>query len=650
MPEIDAVLGADGALARHLTGFTPRPSQQRMAARIASALRAREWLLVEAGTGTGKSFAYLVPVLLSGSRVLISTGTRTLQDQLYTRDLPLLGAALGRPVSVAILKGRTNYLCRLRLAQLDAQPELFPGTQRSLRAAVRDWSVATKSGDLAELTQLPDTHPLRSALGATREQCLGARCEHFSSCHVFEARRRALAADVVVVNHHLLLADLALKEEGFGELLPSVDALVLDEAHQLPDLAAEFFGVRVGSRQLEMLAQDARRELALLGVAARDVDRIPALLETALRECGAHLGRADRQLDWRELDQPVRAACEALGVALSGFAEQIAAIHDAAAVVQLATRGRSLASAIAQVADTVGIEGARTVTVHSRGFILSLLPYDVSTRFRSLLEQHPAAWIFTSATLAIGESFRHFSHRLGLDEAATLRIDSPFDYPKQGLIYLPRELPDPGSFGYTEALLARLWPLIEASRGGAFLLFTSHRALQLAAQWLRGRDDLPGPLLIQGESPREHLLRTFRRAGDALLLGTASFWEGVDVQGPALRLVIIDKLPFVAPDDPLVRARIEHLQQIGGNPFREYQLPEAIITLKQGVGRLIRSEQDRGVVVLCDPRLHSRSYGRAFLDSLPPMPRTRESAPALALLRECARDSQDAAVLAALPP
>ncbi|MFT3905536.1 MAG: ATP-dependent DNA helicase [Steroidobacteraceae bacterium] len=650
MPEIDAVFGVGGALERHLSGFVPRASQRQMAERIAQALRQRDWLLVEAGTGTGKTFAYLVPVLLSGTRVLISTGTRTLQDQLFHRDLPLLGAALGRPLAIALLKGRTNYLCKLRLEQLREQPDLFPGAQRPLLAALRQWAVGTASGDLAELPQLPDVHPLRPALTATREQCLGVRCVHFAGCHVFEARRRALAADVVVVNHHLLMADLALKEEGFGELLPSVGALILDEAHQLPDLAAEFFGVRLASRQIETLAQDARRELVLLGIAGREPDRVGALLENALQECVALLGRADRQLDWRELDQPVRHSCEALGEALQGFASEVQALGEQPALAQLAGRARLLAAAVAQLADTAGIEGARTVTTHARGFVLSLLPYDVSTRFRALLEQHPAAWIFTSATLAIGSDFRHFSERLGLMEAATLRIESPFDYAHQGLMYLPRDLPDPGAPGYTEALLRACWPLVTAARGGAFLLFTSHRALQLAAQWLRAQEELPGPLLVQGEAPREQLLRNFRAAGNALLLGTASFWEGVDVQGHALRLVIIDKLPFVAPDDPLVRARIEHLQQIGGNAFREYQLPEAIIALKQGVGRLIRSESDRGVVVLCDPRLHSRSYGRAFLASLPPMARTRERAAAEAFLRAVVDAADTEAALAELPP
>ena len=641
MSRLAEVFGPGGALARAFAGFVPRPSQRRMAERVAEALERREQLLVEAGTGTGKTFAYLVPALTSGLRVLISTGTRTLQDQLYNRDIPLLAGALGRPVTTALLKGRANYLCLARLAANAAQGSMFPGDEATLLAQVRDWAGTTRSGDLAEVASLGESHPLRAQLASTRETCTGARCAEFARCHVFAARRAALEADLVVVNHHLLLADLALKEDGYGELLPGVDAFILDEAHQLPDLAAEFFGIACSSRQVETLLFDGRRELAGVATPAGEIARLQAVIEQPLRALAAALGHAERRLAWEELGEEGRAGCAALRAALVDWARALEARGDAPGVAQCAARARSLAVELGQLleeSDDARTAGARTVAVSARGFVLNLLPYDISTRYRALVDQHPSAWIYTSATLAVGGQFGHFSSRLGLDDAATLCLDSPFDYERQALLYLPEGMPDPGAAAYTEAVLERVWPLLEASEGGAFLLFTSHRALRTAARLLRaGAWPVHWPLLVQNDAPREQLLRRFRDSGRAVLLGTASFWEGVDVQGVALRLVVIDKLPFAPPDDPLVRARVHFLETHGQNAFRDYQLPEAALALKQGVGRLIRSEEDRGVVMVCDPRLLSRGYGRTLLASLPPMRPTRDLDEALALLRSGAR-------------
>jgi len=644
---LQEVFGAGGSLSRALDGFVARPSQQQMAERIAVALEEREHLLVEAGTGTGKTFAYLVPALTSGRRVLISTGTRTLQDQLYTRDIPLLAAALGRPLTTALLKGRANYLCRLKLGEGAAQEALFAGEERTLVAEVRDWAARSRSGDLAEVAALGESHPLRAQLTSTREACAGQRCAEFSRCHVFAARRAALEADLIVVNHHLLLADLALKEDGYGELLPGVDALILDEAHQLPELAAEFFGVSCSSRQLETLQLDARRELLAVAVPQAEVGRLVGLLERPLRELGGLLGRQERRLAWEELGAAALSACGQLREALAAWAAELDTRSDAPGVLQCAARARALAADLSQVmaeppeagSADAATAGARGVAVTARGFSLSVLPYDISVRFRGLVDQHPSAWIFTSATLALAGNFQHFANRLGLSDAATLCLDSPFDYEHQALLYLPQGLPDPGAASFTEGMLEAVRPLLEASAGGAFLLFTSHRALRAAARLLRTAD-WPGewPLLVQNDAPREQLLRRFRESGRAVLLGTASFWEGVDVQGVALRLVVIDKLPFAPPDDPQVRARTQYLQSQGLNAFRDYQLPEAALALKQGVGRLIRSEADRGVVMICDPRLLTRGYGKSLLASLPPMRPTREAAEAMALLRRCARE------------
>jgi ATP-dependent DNA helicase DinG len=645
MSEISAILGAHGPLARALEGFRARASQQRMASRIAEALERRELLLIEAGTGTGKTFAYLIPALLSGLRVLISTGTRTLQDQLFHRDLPLLAAALGRPARVALLKGRSNYLCRARLENLGRQGDLLPASADPLLRHIGEWALATRSGDLAELPELGEAHPLRSHISSTRENCLGQRCAHFARCHVFEARRSALEADIVVVNHHLLLADLALKEDGFGDLLPSVKAVILDEAHQLPDLVSEFFGISLSSRQLELLAADLRSELRAEGIEESAAPELLAPLERAVAACIGALGRSDRHLAWRELHPFVGAALEELDQALLHCAGGLRAAAPASAgLEQCAERLEACATALGQLldesTDADAATGARTASTGPRGFLLRLLPYDVSSRFHALLSAQRGAWIFTSATLAVGEDFGHFASRLGVQEAATVRYESPFDYERQALLYLPAGLPDPASSAYTAAVVAAALPLIEAAAGGAFLLFTSHRALREAAALLETQLPAHWPLLVQGRAPREQLLRRFRASGCAVLLGTASFWEGVDVQGLALRLVVIDKLPFASPVDPVVRARIEHLQSQGVSAFRDYQLPEAVLALKQGVGRLIRSEQDRGVVALCDPRVQARRYGRVFIASLPPMRPSTDSGPVLMLLRQLAEDAK----------
>jgi ATP-dependent DNA helicase DinG len=639
MQDLEEVFGPGGPLKRSLPGYTPRRSQLAMAARIENALAQRAPLVVEAGTGTGKTFAYLVPALLSGKRVLISTGTRTLQDQLFNKDLPLVAGAIGVPARVALLKGRSNYLCGYRLEQLGQA-----GTQRGLvaprdrtLARVERWALSTRSGDLAEVPNLGDSHPLWPQITSTRDNCLGSRCPHIGRCHVVEARKRAIEADVVIVNHHLLLADLALKEDGFGDLLGAADAVIIDEAHQIPDLATQFFGARFGSRQVELLVRDARQELAQARAPAGTLADELGSVERGLAALAEVLRGAPRP-DWLAADTPLADAAQSVTGSLRALAEGLKEQGREPGIVQAAARATELAGRLDQITQAEEHEGARSVELTQRGFSLSLLPFDVAERFVAFTRSTRAAWVFTSATLSVGEDFTHFTSRLGLDEAETLAIASPFDFESQALLYLPPRLPDPASPAHTPAVIDACVPLIEASAGGAFVLFTSHRALQRAAQLMRERWTELGdfPLLVQGEAPREQLLRTFRESGNAVLLGTASFWEGVDVKGDALRLVVIEKLPFASPDDALTRARIEHLKATGGNAFREYQLPEAALALKQGVGRLIRSETDRGVVVICDPRLTDKPYGRVFRACLPPMPVTRAAEDAGKFLRRIA--------------
>jgi ATP-dependent DNA helicase DinG len=635
MLDLEEIFGREGPLQRALPDFRFRRQQLRMAERIGQALENRTALVVEAGTGTGKTFAYLVPALLSGARVLISTGTRTLQDQLFTKDLPLVSAALGRPARVALLKGRANYLCRDRFAKTGGQLAMEGSrTAERMFARIERWAITTRSGDLAEVHGLSDSHPIWPQITSTRDNCFGQKCSEFARCHVAAARRAAQEADIVVVNHHLLLADLALKEDGFGDILGSADAVILDEAHQIPDLATQFFGVSVSSRRIEGVIKDARAGIAAAMHGGEDIGEDPESMVNALRaveddaaQLGSHLPQRPGRIAWHEASSQLDRVTGELAQALHELAVRLAVGNSNTALANVAERASELAIALDQICGVIESEGTRAVESTSRGFTLSLLPFDVAARFQSMVEARRCSWIFTSATLSLGEDFTHFTGRLGLGEADTLKIESPFDYERQSVLYLPQSMPDPATSEFVLAVVDTSVPLIDAARGGAFVLFTSHRALERGAQLLRERwgNEPPYRLFVQGEAPRERLLEEFRADGNGVLLGTTSFWEGVDVKGEALRLVVIEKLPFASPEDPIVKARIEHLQASGGNAFRDYQLPEAALALKQGVGRLIRSEDDFGAVVICDPRIVGKGYGRTFLAALPAMTRTRDA-------------------------
>ncbi len=630
-----ALLGADGPFAHHIDGFAPRIQQQQMSDAVELALDNQSVLVCEAGTGTGKTFAYLVPALRFGKRVIISTGTKTLQDQLFHRDLPTVQKALAISARVTMLKGRSNYLCIHRLDLLEQSGSAHAKHLAKDFLAVREWAGKTRSGDVAEIKGIDEAAPIWPQVTSTSENCLGQECPSFSDCHVVKARKRAQEADIVVINHHLLFSDMVLREEGFGELLPSADGFILDEAHQLPEIASNFFGQFLSGRQLLDLGRDViaeqLNEAGDMPVLAQSAQQ----LEKELYDFRLALGMKKQRAPWQELrDLPaVKLGMEVIETQLQKLSDQLE---------EAAVRGKGLEScwkrsielmhrlqAFSQANQEERIQWYETTR---RSFMLHDTPMNIAATFHQHTLRYKSAWVYTSATLAVGDNFDHFTSRLGVENAETARWDSPFDFRSNSVLYLPEDLPEPNSSQHVEAVIDKSLPILEACGGGAFLLFTSHRALQRAAELLEAKG-FEAPLLIQGSAPRNELLDTFRALGNAVLLGTSSFWEGVDVRGDALSCVIIDKLPFVTPDDPVLQARMDALKKSGGNPFRDFLLPNAVITLKQGAGRLIRDVNDRGVLMLCDPRLVTKSYGKTFLKNLPPMLRTRDESKVVGFLK-----------------
>ena len=622
-------LAADSSLARSVPGFLPRAQQIAFADAVARTIASRGQLIAEAGTGTGKTFAYLVPALLSGGKVIISTGTKTLQDQLFQRDLPTVRAALNVPVTMALLKGRANYICHYHLERTTKEGRLDSRTEvRYLRDITR-FAKHSASGDKAALSTVPENASVWSNVTSTRDNCLSSECPHYAECFVMKARKEALQADIVVVNHHLFFADVMLKDEGVTELLPACNTVIFDEAHQLPDTATLFFGDQVSNAQVQELTRDATAAVLTEAPEARDlVDQLGALMLAAKqfrlaieRPPGKYAHAAMRH--------------EAFGVELgklSTLATQLAKN-----VGQQAERGELLAASARRAAELAARlalwNGAgddqhiRWLDVTQTGWQLHTSPLSIATIFEQQIANSAKAWIFTSATLAVNGDFSHYRKEMGLAWADAACWASPFDYENQALLYVPANMPAPNQSAHTEAVIAAALPVLKASGGRAFLLFTSLRALDRAQALLReafARDGLEFPILVQGEGSRTELLDRFRFLGNAVLLGSQSFWEGVDVRGEALSVVVIDKLPFAPPDDPVLQARLDYLAKQGGNPFVDYQVPQAAISLKQGAGRLIRSETDRGVLMICDPRLVEKPYGKRLWRSLPPMKRTRE--------------------------
>jgi ATP-dependent DNA helicase DinG len=625
MKSLEQLFSPEGALAGAIPGYRKRTEQVEMAQAIREAIESTGVLVAEAGTGTGKTFAYLVPALLAGGKVIVSTGTKTLQDQLFDRDLPAVRQALASGASAALLKGRANYVCLYRLRRAGAEGRFATREEAAQLQRIERFAVRSATGDRADLADVPEDAPIWAQATSTRDNCLGQACPDYGDCFVMRARRNALAADVVVINHHLFFADVVLRDEGIAELLPACNTVIFDEAHQLPETARLFFGDSLSSSQIVDLARDARAELRSAGGASPELEALANRLDKAARDLRLALGDGPLRLAWPqalgvagfpEALVKLRAALKMLDAALAAQAERSEGLG------ACARRAGSAFAVLTRLLETDAREDVRWAEVFGQSVQLHVTPLHSGELFRRQMDDHPRAWIFTSATLAVGDDFGHFTRELGVPEAQTLRWESPFQFADQALLYLPKGLPpNPNDPAFTDAVIEAAWPVLEASGGRAFLLFTTLRALRRAHELLRGRIEYP--LLVQGTGSRSELLARFRSLGNAVLLGSASFWEGVDVRGEALSLVVIDKLPFAPPDDPVLAARIDALKAAGRNPFNELQLPQAVLQLKQGAGRLIRDECDRGVLMLCDPRLVSRPYGARILKSLPPMRPTR---------------------------
>ncbi|MBE7422305.1 MAG: putative ATP-dependent helicase DinG [Rhodocyclaceae bacterium] len=642
MPELSSVFAVDGALARAIPGYRVRPQQVEMAQRIAAAIEKHGVLVAEAGTGTGKTFAYLVPALAAGGKVIVSTGTKTLQDQLFERDLPTVRDALKAPATIALLKGRANYVCHYHLERARTEGRFLSREEAGHILAIVRFAKTTTTGDKAECAAVPEDSGAWAQATSTRDNCLGQDCPNAKECFVTAARREAQAADVVVVNHHLFFADVMLRDSGVAELLPACNTVIFDEAHQLPETASLFFGESVSTAQLVELARDARLE----GIAAaKDFKELPdgaRALEKAARDLRLAVPGENARFSASQLPPAFLEALEKAAAELAHFGallETQAARSEG--LEHCWRRAQELQAVLKRWRDVDEPGLVRWAEVFSQALSLNATPLVIADIFKKQMEgpnsQHRRAWIFTSATLAVESDFSHYCNELGLNggenPADTGCWGSPFDYPNQALLYAPQAMPDPNSREYNEAVVEAAWPLIHASRGRAFVLCTSLRAMRRIHELLKARFEAEGfdhPLLLQGEGSKSELLARFRRLGNAVLVASQSFWEGVDVRGEALQLVIIDKLPFAPPDDPVLAARIEHMKRQGRNAFMEYQLPRAVISVKQGAGRLIRDESDRGVLMICDPRLIAKPYGKRVWRSLPPMRRTREEDEALA--------------------
>lgn len=622
--KLESILGESGLLKKAIKGFMPRAPQQKMAEAIERALELDSQLIIEAGTGTGKTFGYLVPIFLSGKKTIISTGTKNLQDQLFFNDIPIIKKILSSSMKVVLLKGRSNYVC---LQRMEKSIEDGRFTSRQLVKElhqIKSWSTATHNGDVSEINDVSEDSAIWPYVTSTADNCLSQDCPFYKDCFVSKARQEAMKADIVVVNHHLFFADMALQEDGFGELLPGADAIIFDEAHHVPDTASLFFSTVLSSRQLLELGKDCEVE----GLrSAKDMSQLldeASLLQKNVVNLRLAMGMELRRSPWP--DNPNEQLAEIISDVKQSLMQLETLLKEAAVrskdLESCWKRAGKLIESFHLLTGKTPDNNIHWFETHTQSFTIHLTPIVVADFFKNYIKQKNRAWIFTSATLSVKDSFQLFVNTLGLENALQLQLKSPFDYQQQALLYVPRGLPDTKQFNFTEKMLEAVLPILEITQGKTFILFTSFKALDFAAEFLR--EKITFPLLIQGSLPKRELIGQFKSLGNAVLLGTSSFWYGVDVRGDALSCVIIDKLPFTAPDDPILQARLALFKKNGVDPFYAFQLPNAVLTLKQGAGRLIRDNTDRGILMICDPRLVGARYGETFIKSLPDMPRTRD--------------------------
>lgn len=638
---IEHVMGESGTLSELVEGYSPRQSQMDMAEEVQQLIEADETLLAEAGTGTGKTFAYLVPALLSGKQIIISTATKTLQEQLIQKDLPTLIKACAVKGKARLLKGRDNYLCPQRLEIAETTEQHSREDWKKL-ALIRDWSEKTQQGDRAELEHVSENDPIWRKVTARLEFCQAAECLAESGCFYPKVKEQASEATILVVNHHLFCADLSLREQGFGELLPDADVYIFDEAHQLPDIAAQFLGFTLTRGQLEELTRDIRHAQKTESPDSKEIADLCSGLDEKIKSLNDTLGKWEKRWTWEQLEKEAlfQSEMKKMTNQLGFLVESLKVIVERGKQLNAVyKRAKDFETQLAEWNASQSENKIRWVESSQARFKLNLTPLSVANAFSRQREQIGGAWLFTSATLSVRNKFDYFANRLGLAEAKTASWPSPFDYPKQGLIYHPIGLPEPRNQDYIKICLRAAWPLLKASQGRAFMLFTSHRALQEAYAILKQHWE--GRLLVQGELPKLTLLNQFKVCDRVVLLGTSSFWEGVDVKGEALKLVVIDRIPFAPPDDPIVQAREAYLKEKGLNGFVNFQLPEAVIAMKQGAGRLIRDTEDTGVLMLCDPRLSSKPYGAVIRDSLPDFPWVYDADKAIAKLKTQGKNASD---------
>ena len=627
---MEACFGPGGLLARGHENYEYRPGQLQMALAVEEAFRQRWHLMVEAGTGTGKTLAYLIPALSSGQRVVISTGTKNLQDQIYFKDVPFLAKLLGRPLRVCYMKGRANYLCRQKVYDLESQPVLHGLEEVEQFAEIRAWERLTETGDRAELAGLPEDSALWPKLDARRETCTGQKCPSFDRCFLTKMHQRALESDLIIVNHHLFFADLAVREREYASILPDYGAVIFDEAHEMEEVASTYFGLALSTWRLEEFCRDAEQMLRLKQRMTKPLHRAIQRLAEQTHLFFSLFPAPEGRFGFEDREQFLERNFEAY----SGFQNALLALETELNVLaekpeEVHTLLRRLAELREDFTFLLESRDKRFVFWYerrNRGVFLQATPIDVSPILYERLFEPVDTIVLTSATLAVGGNFDFAKARLGVRRTRELVLEPHFDYQEQALLYLPQGLPDPNTAEFTAAAAEEVLRILELSRGRAFVLFTSFQQMRQIFERVQGK--VRYPLLLQGTAPKRALLEQFQRPANAgaVLFATASFWQGVDVPGEQLSCVIVDRLPFAVPSDPVVKARVEGLREVGGNPFYDYQVPDAVIALKQGFGRLIRSRTDRGVLALLDGRIQTRNYGKVFLESLPPYRMTRQRA------------------------